>query len=44
MEASPLEFLPWAFHLFKIGEAENILEKLNNHSNPNTFIWGHNCS
>lgn len=34
MEASPLEFLPWAFHLFKIGEAENTLEKLNNHSNP----------
>ena len=34
MEASPLEFLPWAFHLFKIGEAEKTLEKLNNHSNP----------
>lgn len=34
MEASPLEFLPWAFHLFKIGEVENILEKLRNHSNP----------
>ena len=34
MEASPLEFLPWAFHLFKIGEAENILKKLNSHSSP----------
>lgn len=34
MEASPLEFLPWAFHLFKIGEAEHLLEKLVNHSNP----------
>ena len=34
IEASPLEFLPWAFHLFKIGEAEKTLEKLNNHSNP----------
>lgn len=34
MEASPLEFLPWAFHLFKIGEAESTLEKLNNYSNP----------
>jgi hypothetical protein len=34
MEASPLEFLPWAFHLFKIGEAENTLEKLAKHTNP----------
>ncbi len=34
MEASPLEFLPWAFDLYKIGEAEITLEKLNNHSNP----------
>lgn len=28
IEASPLEFLPWAFHLFLYGEAENMLEKL----------------
>ena len=39
MEASPLEFLPWAFHLFKIGEAENVLEKLNHHSNPICFNY-----
>jgi hypothetical protein len=32
MEASPLEFLPWAFHLFIIGEAENTLEKLAKHT------------
>lgn len=29
VEASPLEFLPWAFHLFLNGEAENTLTKLN---------------
>lgn len=29
IEASPLEFLPWAFHLFLNGEAENTLTKLN---------------
>ena len=27
--ASPLEFLPWAFHLFLIGEGENTLNILN---------------
>jgi Fe-S-cluster containining protein len=39
MEASPLEFLPWAFHLFKIGEAENIHEKLVKHTNPICFNY-----
>ncbi|AOW20026.1 YkgJ family cysteine cluster protein [Urechidicola croceus] len=29
IEASPLEFLPWAFHLFLNGEAENVLDQLN---------------
>ncbi|EPR68458.1 YkgJ family cysteine cluster protein [Cyclobacterium qasimii] len=28
IEASPLEFLPWAFHLFLNGEAESTLTKL----------------
>jgi uncharacterized protein len=28
IEASPLEFLPWAFHLFLEGEAESMLTKL----------------
>lgn len=39
MEASPLEFLPWAFHLFKIGEAENALEKLAKHTKPICFNY-----
>lgn len=39
MEASPLEFLPWAFHLFKIGEAENIHEKLAKHTKPICFNY-----
>jgi Fe-S-cluster containining protein len=29
IDASPLEFLPWAFHLFLEGEAEIVLKKLN---------------
>lgn len=29
IDASPLEFLPWAFHLFLNGEAENTLTTLN---------------
>ena len=29
MEASPLEFLPWAFHLFLNGKAEDTLKTLN---------------
>jgi len=29
LEASPLEFLPWAFHLFLIGKAEDTLKELN---------------
>lgn len=28
IEASPLEFLPWAFHLFLIGKAEDTLKEL----------------
>ena len=28
IEASPLEFLPWAFHLFLIGEADKMLQTL----------------
>ncbi|RYM34196.1 YkgJ family cysteine cluster protein [Brumimicrobium glaciale] len=29
LDASPLEFLPWAFHLFLNGEAENTLDIIN---------------
>jgi hypothetical protein len=35
IEASPLEFLPWAFHLYLNGEAENTLEELKQKS---TFL------
>jgi uncharacterized protein len=30
IDASPLEFLPWAFHLFLNGKAESMLEELHN--------------
>lgn len=39
IEASPLEFLPWAFHLFLNGEAENMLEKLQIKSSPVCHIY-----
>ncbi len=32
IEASPLEFLPWAFHLFLNGQAETMLKELQNRS------------
>lgn len=39
IEASPLEFLPWAFHLFLQGEAEDTLETLNKSNKPTCFIY-----
>jgi uncharacterized protein len=39
VEASPLEFLPWAFHLFLNGEAEIVLEKLNTKKSPICHIY-----
>jgi uncharacterized protein len=39
MEASPLEFLPWAFHLFLNGQAEIVLEKLRTKTNPICHIY-----
>lgn len=39
IEASPLEFLPWAFHLFLNGQAEETLEKLNNSTNKNCLLY-----
>uniref|UniRef100_UPI00404A6506 YkgJ family cysteine cluster protein n=1 Tax=Flavobacterium sp. TaxID=239 RepID=UPI00404A6506 len=39
IEASPLEFLPWAFNLFLNGEAENTLNILNNSDSPTCFIY-----
>ncbi len=39
IEASPLEFLPWAFHLLLAGEAETTLDTLNGNPNPNCFLF-----
>lgn len=39
IDASPLEFLPWAFHLFLNGIAETTLEELNNSSNKNCHLY-----
>ena len=39
LDASPLEFLPWAFHLFVNGEAEKILAKLNNTTTHTCLIY-----
>ena len=39
IEASPLEFLPWAFHLFLNGEAEKTLNLLNKTYNSTCLIY-----
>ena len=39
IDASPLEFLPWAFHLFLNGLAEETLLELNNSSISNCHIY-----
>lgn len=39
VEASPLEFLPWAFHLFLNGEAEKTLIKLKNTYTSTCIIY-----
>ena len=39
IEASPLEFLPWAFHLFLNGEAENMYRKLKETKSTNCIIY-----
>lgn len=39
IEASPLEFLPWAFHLFINNKAEETLDKLNQNSNSICYIY-----
>ncbi|MDV7138978.1 YkgJ family cysteine cluster protein [Maribacter sp. TH_r10] len=39
VEASPLEFLPWAFHLFLNGEAEETLLLLNNSTDLTCMIY-----
>ncbi len=39
IDASPLEFLPWAFHIFIEGEAEEKLAILNNTTTPNCHLY-----
>jgi|TARA_B110000908_G_C10259207_1_gene457902 Fe-S-cluster containining protein len=51
IEASPIEFLPWAFHLFLNGEAEKTLKTLNESQSltciifkPSSITNGGRCS
>ena len=39
IEASPLEFLPWAFHLFLNSKAEETLLMLEQNNSPTCFIF-----
>lgn len=39
IDASPLEFLPWAFHLFLNGQAEEMLKELANKTNTNCQLY-----
>jgi Fe-S-cluster containining protein len=39
IDASPLEFLPWAFHLFLNGEAEKTLIELKNTTKSVCFLY-----
>jgi uncharacterized protein len=39
IDASPLEFLPWAFHLFLNGNAENVLLDLKSSSKSRCYIY-----
>jgi Fe-S-cluster containining protein len=39
IDASPLEFLPWAFHLFLNGNAENVLLTLKSSSKSICYIY-----
>lgn len=39
VEASPIEFLPWAFHLFLNGEAEKTINQLNKTQSSTCLIY-----
>jgi Fe-S-cluster containining protein len=39
IDASPLEFLPWAYHLFLNGNAETVLEVLKNTTSENCLLY-----
>ena len=38
IDASPLEFLPWAFQVFLSGKAEEVLESLSSSTGQNCFL------
>lgn len=39
IEASPLEFFPWAFHVFLLGKAEETLHALNQTKSTNCYLF-----
>lgn len=39
IDASPLEFLPWAFHIFKTGKAEETLQELEQNTTSTCFLY-----
>lgn len=39
IDASPLEFFPWAFYLFLNGKAEEMLQLLNNNAAKDCFLY-----
>lgn len=39
VDASPLEFFPWAFHLFLNGQAQNTIEALQNTTDARCFMF-----
>ncbi|ANW96154.1 Fe-S-cluster oxidoreductase [Wenyingzhuangia fucanilytica] len=39
IEASPLEFLPWAFHLFLNDETEKMLDTINEKQSPTCLLY-----
>ncbi|WP_445458496.1 YkgJ family cysteine cluster protein [Flavobacterium sp. HNIBRBA15423] len=39
IDASPLEFLPWAFHLYLNGTAQEVLNKLQKNKKATCFIY-----
>lgn len=39
IDASPLEFLPWAFHLYLQGNAEKVLRDLNKSTSSRCYIY-----
>ena len=44
IDASPLEFLPWALHLFLNGKAEKTLGDLENHTSANCYLYHSNSA